>query len=423
MTTLPLTTPCRQVLVAGGGPVGLLTALALAQAGLKTVLVTPEPPPPGRGSEARTAALFTASLALLDAVGVWDACRSASVPLTAIRILDDRGGLLRAPEVVFAASEIGAAAFGYNVPNGVLAAELRGALRSVDCLTWIEGRSVTAVQPHGEHVVVELDDGRRIEATLVVGADGRGSVCRTGAGIEVVETAYDQVAVTTTFTHQRPHYGISTELHGPAGPCTTVPLPGLASSLVWVERPAIAARLLAMDDASFIGALEARLQGLLGALSAPAPRGKFPLAWMQADQVAARRVMLVGEAAHVMPPIGAQGLNLGLRDVGWAVECITDAAGRAEDIGGAAVLERYTAARASDIGVRMGAVDALNRSLLSDLAPLHLARGLGLHVIAASKALRQQLMTNGLAPSRSLPRIMRTAPPVLALDGDGRSLA
>lgn len=410
MSTPSLIGPTQRVLVAGGGPAGLLAALALAQAGVETVLVTPEPPLAGRGPEARTAALFTSSLALLQRAGVWDECRAASAPLAAIRIVDDRGGWLRAPEVVFAAAELGQTEFGYNVPNAVLATALRRALRQCKHLTWIEGQTVTSVQPFDDRIDVQLSDCATMTASLVAGADGRTSVCRTGAGISVRATAYDQVAVTAAFAHQRPHAGISTELHGPAGPCTTVPLPGRSSSLVWVERPAIAARLLAMDDHAFVAALETRLQGLLGALSAPTPRGRFPLTWMQAERVAARRVMLVGEAAHVMPPIGAQGLNLGLRDVGWLIECVTDAVAEGRDIGGAEVVARYNAARASDIGLRMSAVDALNRSLLTELVPVHLARGLGLHAIAASRSLRQRLMANGLAPMGALPRAMRTLP-------------
>ncbi len=419
----------RPVLIAGGGPAGLLSALALVQAGIQTVLVTPEPPPPGRGPEARTAALFMSSLALLEHVGIWHECLAWSAPLLAIRMIDDRGGLLRAPEVVFHATEAGQPFFGYNVPNSVLAAALRGVLRTVPSgLTWIEGQSVTVVTPSEGCVRVGLSDGQEIEAVLAVGADGRMSVCRAGAQISVREHSYDQVAVTANFSHQRSHQGISTELHGPAGPCTTVPLPGRTSSLVWIERPAIARRLAAMDDISFASALETRLQGVLGAISHPTPRAMFPLSWMQASRYAARRVALIGEAAHVMPPIGAQGLNLGLRDVGWLLECVEDAQAKGGDIGGDDVLDRYNAARSADIGLRMGAVDALNRSLLSDLLPVHLARGFGLHLVASFKPLRQRLMANGLQPSGALPRTMQrmTLQPDRvdsSLDGSVRALA
>lgn len=396
------------VIVAGGGPVGLVSALALARAGVETVLVTPKPPPAGTANDARTAALFAPSLALLRHVGVYEAITDASAPLKAIRLIDDRGALLRAPEILFEAREIGTEAFGLNVPNGALNSALRQALaRQSHHLTLIEGAMVETVSPRDQDVTVTLADGQTLSAALVVGADGRQSVCRTGAGIGTRAHPYDQVAITASFSHQRAHDGISTELHGPAGPCTTVPLPGRRSSLVWVERPAIAARLMGLSDAAFIAALEGRLQGLLGSIGQITARSLFPLSWMQADRFADRRVMLVGEAAHVMPPVGAQGLNLGLRDVGHLIDTVAGAVRHGADPGGAAALAAYQTARARDIGLRMGAVDALNRSLLSDLAPVHLARGAGLHMMSAFAPLRRALIAQGLQPQGSLPDVMQ----------------
>ncbi len=399
----------KRVIVVGGGPAGLLAALVLTKEGVQTTLITPAPPPAGTAGEARTAALFAPSLALLAYAGVLDACLAASAPMSGIRVVDDRGGLLRAPEVVFSAAEIGLKTFGYNVPNAALNVALREALRGAgDNLTWIAGASAVAVTPSAGGVTVALSDGASVEGALVVGADGRNSVCRASAGIGVRSHEYDQVAITANFRHQRPHDGISTELHGPAGPCTTVPLPGLASSLVWIERRSIGARLMALEPAAFVAALESRLQGLLGSISDLKIQGQFPLSWMKADSFAARRVMLVGEAAHVMPPIGAQGLNLGLRDIGHLVECVSDAVQAGRDPGGEETLAAYNRARKGDVVTRMTAVDALNRSLLSDLVPVHLARGFGLHLLSAIGPLRRAVIAQGMAPS-ALPRMMRAA--------------
>ena len=396
-----------RVIVVGGGPAGLLAALVLAKEGIAVTLVTPTPPPAGTAGEARTAALFAPSLALLAYAGVLDACKAASAPMGGIRVIDDRGGLLRAPEVVFSAAEIGLETFGYNVPNGALNEALRQALRSVgDGLTWIEGATATSVTPEVRSVTVGLSDGRSIAGALVVGADGRKSVCRAGAGIGIRSHEYDQVAITANFRHQRPHEGISTELHGPSGPCTTVPMPGLASSLVWIERRSIGARLMALEHGAIVAALEARLKGLLGGVSDLKIQGQFPLSWLKADSFAARRVMLVSEAAHVMPPIGAQGLNLGLRDVGHLVECVSDAVKAGRDPGAEETLAAYNRARKGDVETRMTAVDALNRSLLSDLVPVHLARGVGLHLLSAIGPLRRAVIAQGMAPS-ALPRMMR----------------
>ncbi|MEQ1696993.1 MAG: FAD-dependent monooxygenase [Hyphomicrobiaceae bacterium] len=402
----------KRVIVVGGGPAGLLAGLALAKEGVETTLITPAPPPPGTAGEARTAALFAPSLAFLRYAGVFDAIKAASAPMRGIRVTDDRGGLLRAPEVAFFASEIGLESFGYNVPNRALNDALRAALRGAGSnLTWLEGVSVTAMIPEANRATVVLSDGRRISGSLVAGADGRKSVCRAGAGIGVDSHEYDQVAITANFRHQRPHEGISTELHGPAGPCTTVPLPGRASSLVWIERRSIGARLMALEHAAFVAALEARLKGLLGGVSDLVIQGQFPLSWMKAKTFAARRVMLVSEAAHVMPPIGAQGLNLGLRDVGHLVECISDAVRSGRDPGGDGTLAAYNTARKGDVETRMSAVDALNRSLLSDLVPVHLARGIGLHLLSAFGPLRRAVIAQGMSPS-ALPRMMRTPQPL-----------
>ncbi len=408
--------PLNCVLVVGGGPVGLAAALGLARSGIETVLITGPAPPPGTGAEARSAALFQPSLALLRSLGVWERCEPSSSALKAIRLIDDTGGLLRAPEVLFDAKETGSDAFGYNVPNGALGAALRAqvvtdALMYAARLTLIADRTVVAVAPGDEAISVTLDDGTVVSGHLLVAADGRNSIARRSAGITVRDTAYDQVAVTAAFSHTRPHKGISTEFHRSAGPCTTVPLPGDTSALVWVERPAIAARLQALDDDGFRAALDGQLKGLLGSVTAVWGRGRFPLAWMQAHTTAARRVMLVGEAAHVMPPIGAQGLNLGFRDVGCLIDCVVGAVQAGHDPGGLDTLSAYHQSRAADIGVRMTAVDALNRSLLSDLIPVHLARGAGLHLLAAIGPLRRRVMAEGLHPTGPLPSLMRAAIP------------
>ena len=392
-----------RVIVVGGGPVGLAAALGLARAGVITTLITPHT----RASvSSRTVALFQPSLTLLDRLGV--ARVEPSAPLTGIRIIDDMGGLFRAPEVVFRAADIGEAAFGHNIPNDALESALRATLATCgDTLDWIEGESVSGLEIRHNGVAAKLSGGRGVSGTLVIAADGRNSICRKVAGIGVSEHRYEQSAITTTFTHQRPHHGISTEFHRRSGPCTTVPLPGNASSLVWVERPEEASRMLALDDGAFRAALEDRLQGLLGPVSNIGPRGQYPLMWMQADKFGFARVLLAGEAAHVIPPIGAQGLNLGLRDAACLIDCVSDASAKGCDPGGTEVQSAYQKARSADIASRMTAVDALNRSLLTGLLPVSLGRGLGLHALRAIPSLRRRVIEAGLWPPGELPRLMR----------------
>ncbi len=394
--------------VVGGGPAGLATALALGLAGAETVVAAPSHRGPGTGPDNRTAALFAGSIEFLRNLGVWQDVAAQSAPLAAIRIIDDTGALLRAPEVLFTAAEVGLEAFGWNVPHAALVAALTAAAgRSSIRVHLHETAGISEVDVGPDGALLKTREGVRLEARLVAGADGRASICRTAAGIGTTTWSYPQCAVTASFRHTRPHNSISTELHRPAGPLTTVPLPGLASSLVWVERPEEAQRLGALDDDAFRAVLEERLQGLLGSIGALTPRALFPLSGLTATVFGQNRVALVGEAAHVIPPIGAQGLNLGLRDAATLADCVADALGAGRDPGEPAVLEAYSRRRRPDIGSRIATIDLLNRSLISGLPPVHLARGLGLLALKSIGPLRRLAIREGLGPSAAVPDLLK----------------
>ena len=394
-------------IVVGAGPAGLAAALSLAHAGAQVIL-SAQSPPIGGSTDTRTAALFTGSVALLDNLGVWPEVVTESAPLRAIRIIDDTGRLLRAPEVLFEAGEIGLDMFGWNVPNAALTAALWAAVRRHPAVSIVETARVADVSIADDGVSITTAEGQRITAHLLAAADGRNSISRTAAGITTKNWPYDQAAIATRFTLSRPHHDVSREFHRTAGPLTTVPMPGLASSLVWVERPDVAERLTTLDDAGFRATLQERLQGLLGSVGEIGPRRMFPLSGLTADVFGQNRVALIGEAGHVIPPIGAQGLNLGLRDAAALADCVADAIADGEDIGGTSALQRYHDARQSDVEGRSFAVDALNRTLLSNLLPVSLARGLGLHVIQAVGPLKRALIQQGLEPPGARPRLMRT---------------
>ncbi len=394
--------PSHDVLVVGSGPAGLATAHALAGLGVRVAAIGALP----SGRDTRTAALFAGSVTLLENLGLRDTCRTAGEEIFGIRIIDDMGWLWRAPEVTFTAAEAGLLRFGYNVPNSALTDALRARAAAVPGLELIDA-SVTVVSPGPDCVDVQLDDGRLLSARLVVGADGRQSLCRKAAGIDVQSWRYEQSAVTCTFAHRRPHRGISTEFHRPHGPFTVVPSPGSTSSLVWVERPDEAARIAALDEAAFRAILEERLHGLLGPVGEIGPRGVFPLTGLSASPAGRDRIALVGEAVHVIPPIGAQGLNLGLRDAASIADCVADALAAGGDIGAPTVLTAYDRMRRPDITSRIWSIDLLNRTLLSRAAPVQALRGLGLHALKAVGPLRRMAIREGLSPSFVAPRLMQ----------------
>jgi 2-octaprenyl-6-methoxyphenol hydroxylase len=377
----------QDVVVVGAGPAGLAAAIALRQAGWDAVCAGPGPDP--ARPDRRTTALLGGSVRFLEGLGLWEALAQSAAPLRVLRIVDRTGRLFRAPDIAFDAAEIGEEAFGYNIPNAVLVEALMARLGDAHLPT----PGIEAVEPGDRAVQLRLPGGRIVQARLAVGADGRNSLCREAAGIGARSWAYDQTAIAANFRHSRPHRGACTELHFPAGPFTVVPLPGDWSSLVWVERPAEAARLIALDEAGFAAEIAQRLEGTLGDVIEVGARGSFALSGLVARNVAGGRIALVGEAAHVMPPIGAQGLNLGFRDCADLVRSRDGAA----DPGAPSALARYESARRGDVLARTLAADLLNRTLISGLMPFQLARGVGLGALAMLPPLRRFAMRQGMS--------------------------
>jgi 2-octaprenyl-6-methoxyphenol hydroxylase len=391
--------------VVGGGPAGLSAAIALAQAGSRTVLIARRAP----YADNRTTALLGGSIDFLEGLTVWAACRDQAAPLCAMRLVDDTGRLIRAPEVRFSADEIGLEAFGYNIENRILVAALEARAAQIEGLTRLDDEAESVV-PGDDEVTITTAAGASVSARLVVGADGRHSLCRKAAGIAVTRRELDQAALTFNISPARPHRNISTEFHTPHGPCVFVPLPGNRCSVVWVASPKEAERLRELSDEELSEAAEKQSHSIFGRVWVEPGRYVFPLAIERPQRFAARRVVLAGEAAHVVPPIGAQGLNLGLRDADDIAEFVREALESGDDPGGSRVLQRYDVARRADILSRTFVIDAANRSLLSDLLPMQSLRAAGLHLIGSIGPLRRLAMREGLAPSwraRSKPRALR----------------
>jgi 2-octaprenyl-6-methoxyphenol hydroxylase len=393
--------------VAGAGPVGLAAAVALAGAGFSVALAGALPETGDDPLDPRTFALFEPALTFLDRLGLWPMPPGTTAPLEAIRLIDDTGHLLRAPDTLFEAREINLAAFGHNIPHATLAGALASRVQALAPTVRRLESPVASLMAAPDHVRVGLASGDSVNARLLVGADGRTSDCRRLAGMQTRGWSYPQAAMVASLRHSRPHGGVSTELHRLAGPLTIVPLPGNASSIVWVERPEEAERIALLGTAAFARLLHERLQGILGRIEAEGPRRVFPLEGLIAEPAAERRVALVGEALHAFPPIGAQGLNLGFRDVASLIDAATDARSAGFDIGAAQTLAAYARSRRGDVRVRTLMVDMLDRTLFADLLSLQLARGAALHIVNAVPGLRRMLMRRGMGPVVGLPRMMR----------------
>ncbi|MEX6508614.1 UbiH/UbiF family hydroxylase [Jiella sp. M17.18] len=389
----------REIAVVGGGLAGTATALGFAAKGFDTVLIAPSAPP-----DARSSAILGRSYAFLSEIGVFEALQDKMAPLAVMRLVDDTGRLFHAPTVEFNASEIGLSAFGYNILNADLLEALK-ARCAVEPNLEVREAKATGYEPGEAKAIVTLDDGSRYAVDLVVAADGRRSPMREAAGIRTRQWRYPQSAIVFNFSHAVDHRAVSTEFHTRTGPFTQVPLPGRRSSLVWVEDPKLAELYVELRPEKLSETVAEKLHWILGAVEVEEPIQRFPLGGASVDRLTADRLVLVGEAGHAFPPIGAQGLNLGLRDGEAIVRLASESR---DDPGRRVTLLRYEAARKADVNSRTLGVDLLNRSLLAGMLPTQFARSLGLTAMAEVPLLRQFAMREGLSPGAGITGVPRS---------------
>ncbi len=387
--------PC--VIVGGGGPAGLASTALLAQEGIAVTLIGPP-----AAEDLRTIALMQPSINLLRYLGVWTpAFEQLCAPLKQLHIIDDTTNYVQAPDLRFDASEIDAAEFGWNVPLTFLVPALRQRAAELGA-TFVAGK-IAGAKSSGNCIAVTLDDGGTHEATLAIAADGANSVLRRDAGIGLETWSYDQSALIAQLQHSGSHGFISTEYHKPYGVFTTVPMPGNHSSLVWLDRPERIASLAGLSNKNFATEVQLELHGKLGLISNVTGRRTFAMRGARATTFAANRTFLVGETAHVMPPIGAQGLNMSLRDAGFVADVIIGSANPAGD----KTYGEYTRLRLGDVTTRQLAVGVVNHTLLTELAIGDLSRAAAFAAIRLLPPLRAMIVQQGLKPSDHLPFAMR----------------
>ena len=389
------------ILISGGGVAGLAAAAAFGSAGFSVICaepVTPVTDAAGDGADLRTTAFLQPAIAVFREAGLWDRLAPQACALQVMRIVD-AGGTVPVARMTkdFDAADISDQPFGWNLPNWLLRREMVARIAELPNVTFLPGVATTSLLARDAAALVGLTNGQTVAARLVVAADGRSSDMRKAAGIGVKTTQYGQKAVTFAVTHPLPHDNISTEIHRSGGPFTLVPLPDRdgvpCSAVVWMETGPEAVRLAALPVGEFEAAISARSCHVLGPLTLASRRMIWPIIAQIADRMAGDRLALMAEAAHVVPPIGAQGLNMSLTDLAVLLDLAqADRAG----LGNRAMLDAYHRRRYPDVRTRVLGIDMLNRASMAEGQILRDVRAGGLAALYAATPVRRAVMKAGL---------------------------
>ncbi len=402
------------VMIGGGGMVGLTLGLALAQAGLEVAVVDPVTRAQAldAGFDGRVCALSYSSVRMFEALGVWPHLKAHAQPILDILVTDAALGRPPSPfSLHFDSGEIGQP-MGYIAENRHIRRALFAAGEGQAHLSYMSPAALTGLDVQQGHVAAALSNGEAVRAHLAVAADGRDSPMREEMSIGTIGWSYPQWGIVATVEHERPHNGVAYEHFLPAGPFAILPMtPGRnnanRSSLVWTERADIAPKMMKLGDEEFDAEIARRFGAHLGATRAAGPRWSYPLKFHLARSYVRPRFALAGDAAHGIHPIAGQGFNLGLKDAAALAEIVLDAARLGLDIGGLETLKRYERWRRFD-SVTMGlTMDAFNRLFSNDIAPLRSARDLGMGVVDAIGPLRRLFMRNAGGDIGKLPRLLK----------------
>lgn len=387
------------IVISGGGIAGMTAAAAFGTQGYSVLCVDPTPPITSEadpGADLRSTAFLQPSIKVLKRAGLWDLLEAQAMPLQVMRIVD-AGGEIPEPRVShdFNASDISEQPFGWNLPNWLLRRECAARLAELPNVSFRPGIGTQRLTTRETAAMIGLSDGTQVAARLLIAADGRNSPTRQALGIGVRTTRFGQKALAFAVTHPTPHDNVSTEIHRSGGPFTFVPLPdrdGMpCSAIVWMETGPEAARLAALPVPEFEAEMTTRSCGLLGPLTLESRRTVWPIISQIATQFYGERTALMAEAAHVVPPIGAQGLNMSLADLGALLDLATP-----ETLGSPAMLAAYQRRRYPDVALRVAGVGMLNRASMIAAQPLRDARARMLDVMYSASPVRRALMQMGI---------------------------
>lgn len=389
------------ILISGGGVAGLAAAAVMGAAGFRTVCVDPAPPvtdAQAEGADLRTTAILRPGQRLLEETGIWDRLAPHATPLRVMRIVD-AGGRTGEARVVrdFDSRDLGELPFGWNLPNWLLRREILARIAELAAVDFRPGTGFAAMVTREREALATLSDGARLRARLVIGADGRDSPVRQAAGIGARTVRYGQKAVTFAVTHGTPHDDVSTEIHRTGGPFTLVPLPDHegrpCSAVVWMVPGREARRLADLPEAAFETEATARSAGLFGPLSLVSRRMVWPIVSQVAARMTAERTALMAEAAHVLPPIGAQGLNMSLADLATLRDL---GIARPDALGTRDMLDRYARRRHPEVLARVAGIDVLNRASMAASPGMRDLRARGIEFLYGLSPVRRSLMRLGL---------------------------